>query len=143
MMQPSPVYTAARRDHDDTFMTTNQARDRGGPDLGHYHADLTAGSLKLQESRIIADLLLRRIGEEGWKTAIVTENVLQARNPATAIRLARLIRQRLETMGDDLWRLVRDGNNIIATHAVLAAAVKHSALLADFLDLASLAANEN
>jgi hypothetical protein len=43
-----------------------------------YKADLTAGPLKLPESRIIADLLL--------------------------------IRGRLETMGPDLWKMVRDGN---------------------------------
>ena len=37
--------------------------------------------------------------------------------------------------GADLWKLVRDGNGTVATHAVLAAAVKHSPLLGDFLDL--------
>lgn len=38
-------------------------------------------------------------------------------------------------MTADLWRLVRDGTGIVATHAVLAAAIKHSPLLGDFLDL--------
>ena len=64
-----------------------------------YKADITAGALKLPESRLIADLLLRQVDAEGWKDAIVTKNVLQARNPATAQRLTRLIRGRLETMG--------------------------------------------
>src|ERR1700693_4087353 len=48
-----------------------------------YKADITAGALKLPESRLIADLLLRHVDAEGWKDAIVTKNVLQARNPAT------------------------------------------------------------
>src|SRR5438552_3472045 len=100
-----------------------------------YRADITAGALKVPESRIIADLLLRQVDAEGWNQAIVKDNVLQARNPATAIRLARLIRQRLELMKPDLLRLIRDGSGIVATHAVLAAAVKHSRLLGDFLDL--------
>ena len=65
----------------------------------------------------------------------MSENVLQARSPATARRLTKLIRGRLETMGPDLWKLVRDGNGTVATHAVFAAAVKHSPLLGDFLDL--------
>ena len=39
------------------------------------------------------------------------------------------------TMGPDLWRIIRDGKGNLATHAVLAAAVKHSPLLGDFLDL--------
>src|SRR5262249_20709705 len=71
----------------------------------------------------------------GWRDAIEKENVLQARNTFTANRLARLIRQRLETMDADLWKLVRAGTGIVATHAVLAAAIKHSPLLGDFLDL--------
>lgn len=100
-----------------------------------YKADITAGALKLPESRIIAGLLLRKVDAEGWKDAIVTKNVLQARNPATARRLTKLIRGRLETMGPDLWKLVRDGKGTVATHAVFASAVKHSPLLGDFLDL--------
>jgi hypothetical protein len=102
---------------------------------GRYKGDITAGSLKVPESRVIAGLLLRGVGADGWKDAIVTQNVLKARTPATATRLAKLIRGRLETMGTDLWKLVRDGKGNVATHAALAAAVKHSPLLGDFLDL--------
>jgi hypothetical protein len=100
-----------------------------------YKADITAGALKLPESRLIADLLLRQIDAEGWREAIVTKNVLRARHPATARRLTKLIRGRLETMGPDLWKLVRDGSGKVATHAILAAAVKQSPLLGDFLDI--------
>ena len=100
-----------------------------------YHTDITAGSLKVGESRIIADLLLRGTDEEGWRTALYVDNVLQARSPMTAKRLRTLIRGRLETMGPGLWRLVRDGSGAVATHACLAAAVKRSPLLGDFLDL--------
>lgn len=100
-----------------------------------YKADITAGSLKVSESRIIADLLLRGIDKRGWGDAVLNKNVLQARSPETAKRFARLIRGRLETMETDLWKLVRDGTGEAATHAVLAAAIKHSPLLGDFLDL--------
>ena len=100
-----------------------------------YKADITAGSLKVPESRIVADLLLRGIDKQGWHEAIVDQNLLQARTTETARRLSRLIRGRLETMGADLWRLVRDGTGTVVTHAILAAAVKHSSLLGDFLDL--------
>jgi hypothetical protein len=100
-----------------------------------YKADITAGALKVPESRHIANLLLRQVDAEGWKDAIVKRNVLQARSPATARRLTRLIRGRLETMGPDLWKLVSDGKSSVATHAVFAAAVKHSPLLGDFLEI--------
>jgi hypothetical protein len=100
-----------------------------------YRADITAGALKLPESRIVADLLLRNLGPDDWHDAIVARNVLQARNPATARRMAKLIRSRLELMEPELWRLIRDGRANVATHAALAAAVKHSRLLGDFLQI--------
>jgi hypothetical protein len=78
--------------------------------INAIQGDITAGALKLPESRLIANLLLRQVNAEGWRDAIVTKNVLRARNPATARRLTRLIRGRLETMGPNLWKLVRDGN---------------------------------
>ncbi len=100
-----------------------------------YKADITAGSLKVSESRIIADLLLKGVDETTWKEAIQNENILQFKNPATAIRIGRLIRKRLELMRPNLWKLVRDGTGTVTTHAILAAAVKHSPLVGDFLDL--------
>jgi Putative inner membrane protein (DUF1819) len=105
---------------------------KAGP---RYRADITAGSLKVAESRRIAGLLLHEVDAIGWADAIVKRNVLQARNPATARRLAKLIRARLESMGPDLWTLVRDGKGSVATHAMFAAAVKHSPLLGDFLGM--------
>jgi hypothetical protein len=105
---------------------------KAGP---RYRADITAGSLKVTESRHIADLLLHEVDANGWSDAIVKRNILQARTPATALRLARLIRSRLESMGPDLWKLVRDGKGSVAMHAVFAAAVKQSPLLGDFLGM--------
>ena len=99
-----------------------------------YKADITAGALKVAESRIVAGLLLKGLDAKGWADAVVMRNVLQARSPATATRLVKLIRGRLETMDADLWKLVRDGKGAVATHATLAAAVKHSPLIGDFLD---------
>lgn len=101
----------------------------------HYKADITAGSLKVAESRIVSKLLLRKVNADEWKKSIIEDNVLQTRSEATAIRLSRLIRKRLELMQPELWRLVRDGAGKVASHAVLAAAIKHSHLLGDFLDL--------
>src|SRR5207245_1204841 len=100
-----------------------------------YSAEISAGSLRLPESRIVADLLLKGVEGKAWQHALLEKNVFQARNSASAIRVGRLIRQRLELVKPDLWRLIRDGSGTVATHAVLAAAVKHSPLLGDFLDL--------
>lgn len=101
--------------------------------LGIYKADLTAGSLKIPESRIVADLLLRDVSAKEWKNAIYSDNILQTKTYETSRRLGNLIRSRLQTMEPPLWKLVRDGKGTVATHAALAAAVKHSRLLGDFL----------
>jgi hypothetical protein len=123
------LYTSASTHAAQLVEKTNEAEH-------FYRADITAGALKLPASRIIADLLLRQVDAAAWKDAIVTRNVLQARNPATARRLTRLVRGRLETMGPDLWALVRDAQGGVATQAIFAAAVKHSYLLGDFLGIA-------
>lgn len=71
------------------------------PAVRHYGAELTAGALKVPESRIIADLLLRGVAPEEWHETLYKQNALQARNLETARRLGRLIRQRLELMDAD------------------------------------------
>jgi len=100
-----------------------------------YRTTITSGSLKVAESRIIADLLLRGVDAHDWRVELLDKNVLQARNPETARRLSRLLRARLALMQPALWTMVRDGSAHLATHACLAAAVKHSPLIGDFLDM--------
>jgi hypothetical protein len=131
----APLENASEEEN--AFLTPGVA-ESGRLDLmsyTRYRADITAGGLKLPETRRIADLLLRKVDADGWTDAIVTRNILQTRSPATARRLARLIRARLEMMGPDLWKLICDGKGLLATHAAFAAAVKHSTLLGDFLGI--------
>src|SRR5260370_8984232 len=79
---------------------------KAGP---RYRADITAGSLKVTESRRIADLLLHKVDNDHWINAAVERNILQPRNPASAQRLPRLIRSRLATMAPPTWNLFRYG----------------------------------
>jgi hypothetical protein len=105
------------------------------PAHGRYKANFTKGGLMVPESRIVADLLLQDADSAGWKQAIEVDNVLAKRSPTTASTKATLIRARLQTMTEGLWRLVRDGSKPVATHAIFAATVKYSPLFGDFLDL--------
>ncbi len=89
----------------------------------------------MRESRVIAGLLLAGVTDMQFKEAVVQENVLQARTSATAVRLARMIRARLEGLDASLWCMIRDGEKQLSTQALLAATVRHSALLRDFMDL--------
>ena len=86
-----------------------------------YRADIAAGSLKLPESRVIADRMLRGVDAQSWEDAIIGRNVLQVRNPATAHRWATLIDSRLSVMEPSLWLLVRDAKGMVAIHAMFAA----------------------
>jgi len=100
-----------------------------------YRADIGGGTLMLPESRKVASLLLKGLPAGAWQKAIEGENVLQKTSPAGAKRIASLIRARLETMTDDLWLLVRDGDRDTAMQAMFAASIKHSTLLGDFIDI--------
>lgn len=98
-----------------------------------YNAEISAGSLMLKESRIIAGLLLDRADENAWYQAIIVKNILQKNTPATAKRQTALMRKRLELMTPDLWKLVTKGQSDVALQSLLACAIKHSRLLGDFM----------
>ncbi len=98
-----------------------------------YNGEIVAGSLLIPESREIAKLFLQEASEEEWRQAIIINNILQKRSPASAKRQAKLIRNRLGLMAPEHWDLVKDGNAEVTTQALLAAAVKHSRLLGDFM----------
>jgi len=99
-----------------------------------YNAEISAGSLMLRESRRIAGLLLDRADDIAWHQALSVDNILQKKVPATARRMAKLIRNRLELMTPELWEMVMHGNSEVAMQSLLAAALKHSRLLGDFLN---------
>lgn len=87
----------------------------------------------LQESRRIAKLLCDSPSVEQWKLAIKDENILQKSSPSTALRQASLIRNRLNTLNMEAWELISISEQEVATQLLLAAAIKHSKLLGDFI----------
>ncbi len=98
-----------------------------------YSAQLSAGSLLIPESRTLASLLLRDASEEGWLYAVKTENILQKPSPVTALRMARLIRQRLACLDEAGLQMVANDGLEVRTQMLLLAAVRHSRLLGDFM----------
>lgn len=100
---------------------------------GRFDAEITAGSLLLRESREIAKLLLQDASPQEWRQALSVDNVLQKSAPSTARRMATLIRKRLELMPRELWSMVADDTTEVAIQSLLAAAIKHSRLLGDFM----------
>ena len=100
-----------------------------------YTATITSASLRLRESRIIADLLLQAVSDSVWKEAIMGRNVLQMGSVESIKRISRLLRARLEPLGEELWKMVRDGGRAQATQAAFAGTLKNSRLLGDFMDI--------
>jgi hypothetical protein len=100
-----------------------------------YTATITGASLRLRESRIIAELLLQGLTGKAWKEALEEQNVLHLSGVESIRRVSRLLRARLEPLGEELWKMVRDGPKEQAIQAALAGAVKNSRLLGDFMDI--------
>lgn len=98
-----------------------------------YNAEISAGSLIPLESRRIADFLLTHPDENAWKRALVQDNLLQKKAPSTALRQAKLIRNRLNTLEAAAWEMIAHREQEVAIQLLLVAAVKHSRLLADFI----------
>ena len=101
--------------------------------MTRYNAEISAGSLLPLESRRIASLLLTEPDPSAWQHAIETENILQKKTPATARRQARLLRRRLTTLNAQAWQMMTERESEVVAQLLLAAAVKHSQLLGDFM----------
>jgi len=101
-----------------------------------YTTTITCASLRLRETRIIADLLIQGATDDEWSAATVDQNVLQMGSVQSIKKISGLLRARLEPLGDGLWKMVRDGGRELATQAAFAGTVKNSRLLGDFLDIA-------
>ncbi len=124
------------RDRDSNGVITLKMRKMNITNDKTYNSSIISGSLLMEESRKIADLLLKNIDSDQWYQAIVVENILQKRSPATAKKQARLIKNRLILMDKALWPLVRDGSAQVTSQALLSAAIKHSRLIGDFMNAA-------
>jgi len=98
-----------------------------------YNTDINAGSLMLPESRRIAELLLQNPTKEIWKHALQVDNILQKRSPATAQRQARMIRNRLQHLDQAGWVMISSREQEVAMQMLLAAAIKQSRILGDFM----------
>ena len=101
--------------------------------MTRYNAEISAGSLLSLESRRIATLLLTDPDPAAWQHAIEMENILQKKTPATARRQARLLQRRLTTLDAKAWSMMAERESEVVIQLLLAAAVKHSQLLGDFI----------
>jgi hypothetical protein len=98
-----------------------------------YNAEIVAGALLPNESRVIAKLMLEGVTSEEFERLLNVENILQKRSPATARRKTELINKRLQLIDKKLLLTVANGTRQSSNQALLVAAIKHSRLIGDFL----------
>lgn len=101
--------------------------------MSPFNAEISAGSLLPLESRRIALLLLSEPDEAAWQHAIEIDNILQKKTVATARRQATLLRKRLTTLDAQAWQMITQRESEVVNQLLLAAAVKHSQLLGEFM----------
>ena len=85
------------------------------------------------ESRRIALLMLTLPNDATWHQAVEVDNILQKNTPVTARRQAALIRKRLATLDSQAWTMLVQCEHEAVIQLLLAAAIKHSRLLGDFM----------
>ncbi len=98
-----------------------------------YKGDLVAGSLLVNESRKIAQLLVRGLEVNELLEKVIKDNLLQKRSPASTKRQARLIVKRLMTLPEPFWNIISSGSHDQATQTLFCAAIKYSPILGDFV----------
>lgn len=85
------------------------------------------------ESRKLAAFLLTFPDEKTLRHALLEENILQKKTPSTALRQAKLIRDRLNTLDTIALEMIANREQEVSIQLLLVAALKHSQLLADFI----------
>ena len=98
-----------------------------------YLGDLIGGSLMITEAQLIAELLLSEPSKEQWDEAIVEQNILQKRSPASAKRNAATIKKRIANLGNKFLSALVNANHEEAAQLMMAATLMNSPLLADFM----------
>ncbi|WP_061039703.1 DUF1819 family protein [Vibrio coralliirubri] len=98
-----------------------------------YLGDLIGGSLMITEAQLIAELLLSDPSKDQWDDAIVDQNILQKRSPASAKRNAATIKKRIANLGNKFLSTLVNANHEEAAQLMMAATLINSPLLADFM----------
>jgi hypothetical protein len=98
-----------------------------------YVRDLTAGSLFLAESRVVAETLLQTLPDAEWTRLFTEANILKKNSPHTAIRYAQTIKRRLQPLGTEFIETVFQASESSYKQLLILALMMHTPVLADFM----------
>jgi hypothetical protein len=99
----------------------------------HYVRDLTAGSLLIAESRVVAETLLLGLPVFEWNRLFTVDNILKKRSKQTAIRYAGIVRKRFEPLGNEFIDAVIHAQESHYKQLLILALMIHSPVLPDFM----------
>ena len=97
-----------------------------------YNLGYTAGSLRPNLARIIAEAFLSVGDWERAKESVLASNRLQSKARTSSVRLERELRQRLQTLTDEELTLLAEGTAEDRIAMAWLAALKHLAFVFDF-----------
>ena len=99
-----------------------------------YLGDLaSARALLMGESRSIVGILLRQPSDDEWKRAVTSENILQQKSPVTAVRIANLLRKRLEPLGEQFLKAIESADDQLLRQLLMVAVMLRSPVVEDFM----------
>jgi len=99
-----------------------------------YLGDLaSARALLMGESRSIVEILLRHPTDDEWKRVVTSENILQQKSPVTAVRIANLLRKRLEPLGEQFLKAIESADDQLLRQLLMVAVMLRSPVVEDFM----------
>lgn len=108
---------------------------RGIHDIRDYVGDLIGGSLLIAETRIIAESLLKQLPEDEWRNLVIDQNILQKKSVKTSNRYVRVIRTRIEGLGQDFMSALVTSTDRAYIQLLLVAVMINSPIVEDFMRL--------
>lgn len=108
---------------------------RGIHDIRDYVGDLIGGSLLIAETRIIAESLLKQLPEDEWRNLVIDQNILQKKSVKTSSRYVRVIRTRIEGLGQDFISALVTSTDRAYIQLLLVAVMINSPIVEDFMRL--------
>lgn len=102
------------------------------PDIP-YNLSFTAASLRTDLARIIAEEYLRSGDWSRTKETILSSNALQSRSAASAVRMERELRQRLQTLSTAQLHVLAGSTDNERTAMAWLSVLKHSRIVYDFV----------
>lgn len=101
---------------------------------GRYALSFTSGALLIREALVAAPVFLEIGDWAATQTRLREENLLQARTPASALRLAREVTQRLSVFNKAELELLCEATASEVRHLMWVAACRRYAFIGDFAE---------